>query len=101
MYTICFKYHIFTERRDIVGWILKRLMVTQVLRLRGKKQGIIQQPEALPHTVMQQDISQVPLLLHWPTVIVPLNYVPANLNPQMMISFSWNPGQPVTIPCAS
>ncbi|XP_057616502.1 uncharacterized protein LOC130868256 isoform X2 [Chionomys nivalis] len=65
------------------------------------QQGNVQQPEALPHTVVQQDISQVPLLLHWPTVIVPLNYVPANLNPHMTITFSWNPSQPVTIPCVT
>ncbi|CAH6780215.1 1700031F05Rik [Phodopus roborovskii] len=57
------------------------------------------QPEAQPHTVPQQEISQVPVVLQWPTVFIPMNCTPVTLSPQMMIALSWDPCQPVTIPC--
>ncbi|XP_059106633.1 uncharacterized protein LOC131901811 [Peromyscus eremicus] len=63
------------------------------------QQGIIYQPEVPPHTVPQQENSQVPVLLNWPTTFLPVNSTPVTLSPQMMISFSCDHCQPVTIPC--
>ncbi|XP_036030748.1 uncharacterized protein LOC118574150 [Onychomys torridus] len=63
------------------------------------QQGIMYQPEGPPHTVPQQENSQVPVLLNWPTAILPMNSTPVTLSPQMMISFSCDHCQPMTVPC--
>ncbi|XP_040600219.1 uncharacterized protein LOC106023203 isoform X2 [Mesocricetus auratus] len=64
-----------------------------------EQQSVIYQPEVRPNTVPLQEISQVPVVLQWPTAFIPINCTPVILTPQMMIALSWDPFRPVTIPC--
>ncbi|XP_040600220.1 uncharacterized protein LOC106023203 isoform X3 [Mesocricetus auratus] len=66
-----------------------------------EQQSVIYQPEVRPNTVPLQEISQVPVVLQWPTAFIPINCTPVILTPQMMIALSWDPFRPVTIPCLS
>nr|BAB24658.1 unnamed protein product [Mus musculus] len=59
----------------------------------------LDQPEDLLHTGPQQGILQVPLMLSLPTPVINMSCIPVTLNLQMTPSFSWNPSQPMTIPC--
>nr|XP_042125244.1 doublesex- and mab-3-related transcription factor C1-like isoform X2 [Peromyscus maniculatus bairdii]XP_042125245.1 doublesex- and mab-3-related transcription factor C1-like isoform X2 [Peromyscus maniculatus bairdii] len=62
------------------------------------QQGMIYQPGVLRHTVPQQENSQVPVLLNWPTAVLPVNGTSVTLSPQMLISFSCDHCQPITVP---
>ncbi|EDL14118.1 mCG1031076 [Mus musculus] len=59
----------------------------------------LDQPEVLLHTGPQQGIFQGPLMLSLPTPVINISCIPVTLNLQMTHSFSWNPRQPMTIPC--
>ncbi|XP_035294008.1 uncharacterized protein LOC100768212 [Cricetulus griseus] len=64
-----------------------------------EQQNAIYPSEVQPHIMPRQEISQVPVVLQWPTAFIPINCTPVTLSPQMMIALSWDPCQPVTIPC--